>query len=412
MPLSGAGKVSIPLWARALGVTLLAQVVSAFASTTAPLLGPPLMAQVGLPAESIGLVSALTSGGICWFLACGGPLLNHHGAVRSLQIGLLCVAVGLLVLSQPLGIAALAGALAVGFGVAPNTPAGSQILNRTAPPRHRSLIFSIKQAGVPLGGALAGLVVAPLALAHGLPIAFGFVIALVLLTLAVLHPFRRQLDGPRGSAQPGWARALLSAVVLVRSLKSLRSHPSLPLLTALGASFSTLQACLNAFVATYMVTRHGASLAEAGRLVAVMLFASMTGRIVLGWISDRTSGRALLMLAVQAVVSAAAVFLLAALAGQGAWARHACVAAAGFTAIGWNGVHMAELARVAPARLVGEVTSAASLFGFLGAVCGPLAFTLVVGWSGSYTLAFALAAGQLAAFGLGTLVFMRRGARA
>jgi hypothetical protein len=64
---------------------------------------------------------------------------------------------------------------------------------------------------------------------------------------------------------------------------------------------------------------------------------------------------------------------------------------------------------VAPPRLVGEVTSAASLFGFLGSVCGPLAFTLVVGWSGSYTLAFGLAAGQLAVFGLVTLIFLRRG---
>ncbi|HTN12037.1 MAG TPA: MFS transporter [Acetobacteraceae bacterium] len=401
----------LPLWANALAATLMVQIVSAFASTTVPLLGPPLMEQAGLPAESIGIVSAMTSGGICWFLACGGPMLNHHGAVRSLQIGLACVAIGLLVLSQPLGVFGLAGALVIGFGVAPNTPAGSQILNRTAPPRHRSLVFSIKQAGVPLGGALAGLVVAPLALAHGVPAAFGIVIALVLVTIAVVQPFRRQLDGMRGSGSPGWARALLSAVELARSLKSLRSHPSLPLLTALGASFSTLQACLNAFIATYVVTRHGASLAEAGRLVAAMLFASMTGRIVLGWLSDRAAGRALLMLTVQAVVSALAVALLVALAGYGSWARYACVIIAGFTAIGWNGVHMAELARVAPPRLVGEVTSAASLFGFLGSVCGPLAFTLVVGWSGSYPLAFGLAAGQLALFGLVTLVFLRHSAR-
>jgi MFS family permease len=397
------------VWANALVATLMVQVVSSFASTTVPLLGPPLMAQAGLPAESIGLVSAMTSAGICWFLACGGPMLNHHGAVRTLQIGLGFVAMGLLVLSQPLGELGLVGALAIGFGVAPNTPAGSQILNRTAPPRHRSLIFSIKQAGVPLGGALAGLVVAPLALAHGMPAAFGIVIALILVTIVAVQGFRRQIDSDRGAGSPGWARALLSAVVLARSVRSLRSHPSLPLLTALGASFSTLQACLSAFVATYLITRHGASLAEAGRLVAAMLFASMMGRIMLGWVSDRVAGRALLMLTVQAVVSALAVLLLVAAAGQGAWARYACVAATGFTAIGWNGVHMAELARVAPPRLVGEVTSAASLFGFLGSVCGPLAFTLVVGWSGSYALAFGLAAGQLTVFGLVTLIFLRRG---
>jgi hypothetical protein len=46
------------------------------------------------------------------------------------------------------------------------------------------------------------------------------------------------------------------------------------------------------------------------------------------------------------------------------------------------------------------VTSAANLFGFLGSICGPLAFSLVVGWSGSYALAFVLAAGQLALFAM------------
>lgn len=401
----------MPLWANALAATMMVQVVSAFASTMVPLLGPPLMQQAGLPAESIGLVSAMTSAGICWFLACGGPMLSHHGAVRTLQIGLACVAMGLLVLSLPLGVISLAGALAVGFGIAPNTPAGSQILNRTAPPRHRSLIFSIKQAGVPLGGALAGLVVAPLVLAHGMLATFGIVITIVLITIVAAQTFRQQIDGERGSSYPGWARALLSAVVLVRSVKSLRSHPLLPLLTALGASFSLLQACLNAFVATWVITRHGASLAEAGRLVAAMLFASMAGRIVLGWVSDRVAGRALLMLTVQAVVAALVVFVMVAVAGHGAWARYVCVVAAGFTAIGWNGVHIAELARVAPSRLVGEITSAASLFGFLGSACGPLAFTLVVGWSGSYPLAFGLAAGQLALFGLFTLALLRRAAR-
>ncbi len=399
---------ALPLWAHALSATLLAQVVSSFAGMAVPLLGPPLMQRAGLAPESIGLVSAMTSVGICWFLACGGPMLAHHGAVRTLQIGLACLAAGLFVLSQPLGWLGLAGALAIGFGLAPNTPAGSQILNRTAPPRHRTLIFSIKQAGVPFGGMLAGLIVAPLAVAQGLPATLGIVIALVLATLVAMQAFRPRLDGEPSPRHPHWARALLSVTVLARSVGSLRSHPALPLLTALGTSFSIVQACLGGFIATYVITQHGASLDQAGRLVATMQAASFVGRILLGWVSDRIAGRALLLLTGQALASAIAVALLVAVAGQGGWALYACVAAAGATAFGWNGVHMAELARVSPARLVGEVTSAANLFGFLGSVCGPLAFTLVVSRTGSYALAFGLAAAQLALFALVTLALRRR----
>jgi MFS family permease len=385
---------------------LIAQTVSAFASLAIPLLGPPLMDRAGLQPESIGLVSATTAAGICWCLICGGPMLGHHGPVRTLQIGLLCIALGLFALSQPLGLVGLLGALAVGFGSGHNNPAGSQILVRTAPPRHRTLIFSIKQAGVPLGGALAGLTAAPLVLAYDLSAALWAVIGVVLLTALLLQPFRRLLDTDRVS-RPGWVGALVSPTALARSVSVLTAHPSLPLLTALGASFSVMQACLMTFTATYAVTRHGGSLAEAGRIVAVMQFASMVGRIALGWLADRT-GHALRHLAWQALASTLAVVLLIKIGGYGSWTLYVCAALVGATAIGWNGVHMAELARVAPLALVGDVTSAASFFGFVGSICGPLAFMLIVKWSGSYDVAFLVMAVQLAGFGLVSAAILRR----
>lgn len=398
----------VPLWVSALVATLIVQTVSSFSSLAIPLLGPPLMARAGLPPESIGLVSAMTSAGICWCLACGGPMLAHHGSIRTLQIGLCCMALGLLVLSQPLGLLGLLGALAVGFGAGPNTPAGSQILIRTAPPRHRTLIFSIKQAGVPLGGALAGLVLAPLVVAQGLTVTLWSVIAVTLGAILVVQPFRRLLDRDRAKHQPGWARSLLSPRLLLRSVSTLRAHPALPLLTGLGTSFSVVQACLMTFTATYAVTRHGASLAEAGRIVALMQGASMLGRIVMGWVADRM-GHALRHLALQAVAAALAVGLLVLTGGHAPWALYGCAALVGFVAIGWNGVHIAELARVAPLPLVSDVTSAASLFGFLGSICGPLVFTLLVSATGSYALAFLLVAAQLAVFGLASMVVLLRG---
>jgi MFS family permease len=399
--------LKVPLWVSALVATLLVQTVSSFSSLAVPLLGPPLMARAGLAPESIGLVSAMTSAGICWCLACGGPMLTRHGPIRTLQIGLACMALGLFALSQPLGLLGLLGALAIGFGTGHNTPAGSQILVRAAPPRHRTLIFSIKQAGVPLGGALAGLAVAPLVLAQGLSAALGTVIAITLVTILLVQPFRRRMDADRGAGQPGWARALLSPAAMARSVRVLRAHPSLPLLTALGASFSVMQSCLMAFTATYAITRHDASLAEAGRIVAAMQFSSMAGRIALGWLADRM-GNALRHLVLQAVASALAVALLVAAGGQGSAALYACAALVGATAIGWNGVHMAELARVAPLHLVSDITSAAGLFGFMGSILGPLAFTLLVSLTGSYELAFLAMAAQLAAFGLASAALLRR----
>jgi hypothetical protein len=43
------------------------------------------------------------------------------------------------------------------MSIGPPSSAGMDVLQRFAPPRHRNLLFSVKQAGVPLGGVLAGL---------------------------------------------------------------------------------------------------------------------------------------------------------------------------------------------------------------------------------------------------------------
>jgi MFS family permease len=400
----------VPLWARALTATLIVQTVSSFATFSVPLLGPLLTERARLSPESIGYISALLSAGICWFLASGSAMLNHYGPIRTLQIGLACSVIGLMMIAQPFGIVIASGALAVGFGTAPNTPAGSQILIRTAPPRHRSLIFSIKQAGVPLGGAIAGLIVAPVVSTQGLPATIALVIAVLLATICIVQPFRRALDSDRDHRRQDWVRSLLSWKEVVRSISSLRAHPSLPLLTALGASFSVTQACLTAFTATYLVIERGVSLADAGLVMAVMQLASMVGRIFMGWTADRTK-RAVTHLAVQAMVSAVAVCLLAVSAlettsGVASWPLYASAALVGVTAIGWNGVHIAELARVSPIAQVSDVTSAASLFGFIGSIFGPLLFIGLVIVIDSYIVAFSAIAVQLAFFGFMTMIFI------
>ncbi|NMJ43710.1 MFS transporter [Roseomonas sp. JC162] len=392
--------MKVPLWASALAGTLLVQTVCAFTSISLPILGPPLMERAGLPPEGIGAVSALSSLGICWFLASGGPMLNRFGAVRTLQIGMGCMGLGLLMLASPLGLVGLVGALAVGFGNGPNTPAGSQILIRSAPPGHRTLIFSIKQAGVPLGGALAGLTAAPFVVAHGVTATLGVLVALLALCSIAIQPLRRTLEKDGDAAPgPGWARALVQPAEVVRCVAALRSHPSLPMLTAVGASYSLMQACLTAFTATFVYTRHGMSLTEAGQVVAVMLVSSMCGRIALGWLADRL-GNALRHLGIQAVLSALSVALLVAVDGGSPHLLYLSAALAGFTAIGWNGVHIAELARVAPLSLVSSVTSASSLFGFVASVCGPLVFMAIVAAGARYETAFLAMAAQLACVGL------------
>jgi hypothetical protein len=78
----------------------------------------------------------------------------------------------------------------------------------------------------------------------------------------------------------------------------------------------------------------------------------------------------------------------------------------GATAIGWNGVYLSEVARLATPGAAGAATGGALALTFLGIVAGPPAFVAIVTATGSYRIAFfaiALAGGLggLACFGHG-----------
>lgn len=391
--------MKLPLWASALSATLLVQVVSSFAAAAVPLLGPILTQAWNLPPESIGYVSATVSLGICWCLACGGPMLDHHGPIRTLQVGLAAVAFGMLALSSTIPAVGFLGALLLGLGLAPNNPAGSTMLMRTAPAPHRNLIFSIRQAGVPLGGAIAGVTVAPAVVALGLPHTVWLVVAIVIAALLAVQPFQPRLDREKGPANRAWARTFLSPAALRRSAAVIKSHPQLPLITGIGISFSIAQASVTAFTATYLVTQRAKDLAEAGFLVAILLTASTLARIALGWLADRWRRGMLLLLLLSLAASIALVLLVASAAGP-SLLLYPCVAVIGATSLGWNGIYMAELARLSPPTLIGDVTSAANLFGFAGSFCGPLIFAVIAGRTSSFDWPFLLVAAQLAACGL------------
>ena len=61
----------------------------------------------------------------------------------------------------------------------------------------------------------------------------------------------------------------------------------------------------------------------------------------------------------------------------------------GLTASGWNGVFLAEVARLAPEGRVGEATGAVLMFGFAGLILSPLVMAGVAA-AASLSVAFGL----------------------
>nr|WP_281419643.1 MFS transporter [Falsiroseomonas tokyonensis] len=383
------------------------QTVGTFLSQAVPVVAPLMTAELGVRPEAIGNFASVNTLGAILFLLFGTPLVARYGPLRMLQAGALLGSLALLAAAAGIVWMLPFAALLMGIGYGPTGPAGSRILQATAPPRHRVLIFSVKQAGAPAGGALAGLVAAPVAAAYGWQAALLTAILVALACAALIQPLRPQLDAER---EPGQSlRQAFTPRRLAAPVNVLRMHRVLPPLTLQAFAFAALQGSLFAFTVTWLVEAHGMGLAAAGSLFAAMQVAGVAGRLVLGWAADRL-GDATRSLAIHGLV-AAGLSALWVMFGPGAhWAVGLLLAVAtGFTAASWNGIFLAEVARVAPPDRVAEASSGAILLCFLGYLSAPSAFAWAVTTTGSWTLPYFVACGLLAVVSL--IVFALRAGR-
>lgn len=372
------------------------QAVASFMTHSLPVIAPVLTGAVGLAPEAIGNLSAINALGTVLFLAFGGPVLARLGPIRMLQAGAALSAAGLLAIAIGTVPALGMAALLLGIGYGPTPPAGSRILAATAPAGHRTLIFSAKQAGAPLGGMLAGLVTAPIASAFGWGAALMVCAATAVVSSASIQPLRPALDYERDTTRSLDPRVMFGPATLAAPYSALRLSPLLPPLTLLAVSFAIVQGCLFSFTVTWLVETRALTLVQAGSAFAAMQGAGVAARIALGWLADRT-GRPSANLVLQGFAAATAVLAFASLpVGAGLALTSSLAALAGFVAASWNGIYLAEVARMVPRDRVADATSGSTLFTFLGYVAGPALFALLVKTSGGWGVPMVAIAVQLA----------------
>ena len=387
-----------------LTVTTAIQAMVSMALLTLPAMAPAVARALAVPSTLVGAYVAL-----CYFAAMlsslvGGTLVRRLGAIRVSQLGLGLCAVGLALCALPWLPAVALGALCIGAGYGPITPASSHLLALTTPAHRMSLVFSIKQTGVPAGGMLAGALVPGLSLWLGWQGTLLAVAGVCALCAALAQPLRAALDADRQPAQPLALQALFKPIGMVLG------HPSLRALAACSFLFSAVQVSTTAYMVTYLNESLGMTLLAAGAALSVSQLAGVVGRIAWGAVADRGVGprNTLMLLATLMMAGSVLTALL-----QPQWPTlliWAIVALLGASAIGWNGVYLATVARQAPPGQAGVATGGTLLFTFMGVVCGSPAFGALAGASGSYRIAFAALA-LPAALALGLLVWRAAQAR-
>ena len=366
------------------GVTAV-QVVATMGILIPAAIAPELARTLDLPVSMIGFQVSLAYVGATLMSLCGGLVQRKLGAVRANQIAATAIGLSLLIIAIPHVAALFVGSLGLGIAYGMTNPAASHLMMKIASPTNRNLIFSVKQTGQPLGGVVAGLMAPPIAIAFGWQWSLMAGAFLALSTVLLIQPLRAKLDGDRDPTTK-FRGAVFKDVSLVLRIRELR------LLALAALTFSGVQLALMTFAVTMLVEDVKFDLVLAGVGLAVIQIAGVVGRLGWGVIADRNGdGRKTLLFAQSlSVVAAVATAFLS--DSMPLVAVFGILFLFGMSAVGWNGVFMAEIGRLAPEGKIGSATGGVLVPTFIGVMMGPLVFSAIHEVTATYTMSFAVLA--------------------
>lgn len=291
--------------------------------------------------------------------------------------------------------------IVIGFAGATPTPAGSSAIIGAFTSRNRGLVMSIRQTGIPIGGAVA----------------------------ALLLPFVASLSGWRHALVVAGALAIGGAIagaVLLRGRDDVARAPSTSIgqsyrgvatrdatYVGIAAIFLTLgQFVLVSYIALYLIEDWHLSVALGSLFLVAANVGGAAGRMLWGTVSDHVFGgvRRTPLIVVSLVAAAGFVALAALPNTTPAVLAVLLVLVLGATVIGWNGVYITLLSEIAPPEMRGRSVAYGMTLSQVGIFGGPVAFGLLVDVTRSYQLGWcAVAATLLLAALLMAQVRERRG---
>lgn len=367
-------------------VTLLVQVLIAFAFTVPAVMAPQVAGDIGVAPESLGLYMLLT--GIAAMVTSPfiGRCIHRFGAFRINQAGVTLVALSMLAGALGWIPMLLASAVLLGIGQTTAMPTAAHLLARVTPAHRLGVVLSIRQAGMPVGAGMAGLIVPALLLVidwHYALVLFALVLLVAVLAEA---PMQSRVEG--GPHQPaGTAAARLPAL-----MRSVMANPGLRAISICSFSYTFAQMSLMAFLVSYLNIELGYSLASAGAVMALSQGAALFARLLWGWVADRC-GDAFLVMALLGVASALLSVTTALLTpAWPVWLVCIVAIALGATLTAWNGVYAGAVVRLSPRGEAGAMMGASNVFGYAGMLLGPPMGAIGVSLTGTYAASFFLAA--------------------
>ncbi|MBI3000793.1 MAG: MFS transporter [Deltaproteobacteria bacterium] len=351
-----------------------------------PALAPLIQEELQLTRTEVGFLSTIMNGSVVMVAIAAGRAADFLGERLIIAYG--SIASGLIIMGMN-WVGSFATLLPVlllsGLATATSTPAGSKAVAGWFPQNERGTAMSLRQMGIPLGGALAAVILPPLALRIGWRLALAvsglFTIGMGLLALRLYQ------EPPASSLHKEKAARLGIRELLRRS--DIWAGIIYVFILAGG------QWCMLFYLELYLKETLGFPITLAAGMLALGQICGVGGRILWGLVSDRLlfgRRRPVLLL----------VTFLAILTTLGTsqfslhtpfWLVFLVVALLGMTLLGWNGVYLALLAERVGTHGAGMAIGLSNTGAFLGIVMLPPVFGFVVDRSHSYRQAWFILAG-------------------
>jgi MFS family permease len=398
------GAFSDPYRWAILTVAVLAQTTASIVSQGIYTLVPFLQAAFHLNQAQAALsVSAVNAGQMMSMLLMGW-LIDKYGERGVVSITMLAMGSAAVCASlAPHYSVLLVCLLLLGASYASVQPGGTKAMIRWFAPRQRGMATGIRQAGLPLGTALAAMLLPVLASEHGWQRAILLQGLIGIVGAAAFAFFYRRAD----SAASQTVTAPPNPLQLIREVSAYKAL--WPVMLA-GVAMVTFQYTFATHILTFLNQRFGMSVVAAGLLYSVSQWVGIAGRIGLAWISDHFwPDRRMRSLVVTMLICVLVTMALVAVpASAPTWVLVALFVVVGVFGVGWYPLYLLQVAEMAPKAAVASTISFSMTMNMAAISVVPPLFGLIVDGA-SYTWAWlALAAGVL----LGVINLRRGSAQA
>lgn len=273
--------------------------------------------------------------------------------------------------------------LLIGMFYSVSQPGGSKVILKWFRKENRGLAMGIRQAGIPIGGALAGVLIPFLTIQYNMTYAINSIACICIIGGLLFFMFYKE-PYVEEEARKGHIK-----ISFWMELKVVICKKELYPIYITGICMISLQMVLVGHFMKFLAGEQSITSIVAGTVFSIMFFSGMIGRIALATISDvlyKGNRRIPLFIAVCASIGLI-LLLVMNIHTITSGILYSVSALLGFFSIGWFSLFIAEVAELASEEFVGITVSVALTINQIAIIIAPVLFGYIVDEKG-YTYAW------------------------